>query len=53
MYLLNFLYIIYFIYPIWNQTNEIDIFYNLECINKYIYLYSTQRIYLFIYLDKQ
>lgn len=29
------------------------IFYNLKSINKDIYLYSTQRIYLFIYLDKQ
>lgn len=29
------------------------IFYNLKRINKDIYLYSTQRIYLFIYLDRQ
>lgn len=29
------------------------IFYNLKHINKDIYLYSTQRIYLFIYLDRQ
>lgn len=32
--------------------NEL-IFYNFKHINKDIYLYSTQRIYLFIYLDKQ